>query len=228
MPHVLVVEDDAGVREALLRALADKGYATSSSGAGLPGLAELTTGSPDLVLLDLGLPDADGQEVLRMLRAISQVPVIVVTARDEEQQLVQALDGGADDYLVKPFGPGQLDARIRAVLRRSTAGHRPPVLRVSGLVVDTAARIARLDGIELDLAPREFDLLRYLAEHVDEVVTRRQLLIEVWQLAYGGAEKTVDVHLSWLRRKLGETAAEPRYLHTIRGVGVRLTTPRAD
>jgi DNA-binding response OmpR family regulator len=228
MPHVLVVEDDAKVRDALLRALADRGYATSSTGTGLTGLAELARGGPDLVLLDLGLPDLDGQEILRMLRAVSQTPVIVVTARDEEQQMVTALDGGADDYLVKPFGPGQLDARIRAVLRRTGNGQRPAALVVGGLTVDPAARIVQLDGVELELAPREFDLLRYLAEHVGEVVTRRQLLVDVWQLTYGGAEKTVDVHLSWLRRKLGESAVEPRYLHTVRGVGVRLTAPPGD
>lgn len=227
MPHVLVIEDDAKVRDAVLRALTDRGYATTSTSAGLAGLAEITSGNPDLVLLDLGLPDLDGREVLRMLRAVSQVPVIVVTARDEEKQMVDALDGGADDYLVKPFGPGQLDARIRAVLRRVGTGRRAEALVIGGLVVDPAARTARLDDVQLDLAPREFDLLRYLAEHVDEVVTRRQLLVEVWQLAYGGAEKTVDVHLSWLRRKLGETALAPRYLHTVRGVGVRLSAPTA-
>ncbi|ADB34792.1 two component transcriptional regulator, winged helix family [Kribbella flavida DSM 17836] len=225
MPHVLVVEDDLKVRNALLRALTERGYATSSAGEGLSGLSELTHGSPDLVLLDLGLPDIEGGELLRMLRVVSQVPVIVVTARDDEQQMVDMLDGGADDYLVKPFGPGQLDARIRAVLRRSGVDHRPGVLTVGALMIDPAARSARLDGDELELAPREFELLRYLAERAGEVVTRRQLLVEVWQLAYGGAEKTVDVHLSWLRRKLGETAQQPRYLHTVRGVGVRLTAP---
>ena len=225
MPHVLVVEDDPTVRDALLRALADRGYATSSSRTGLNGIAELNRYGADLVLLDLGLPDVDGAEVLRMLRAVSEVPVIVVTARDGERQMVEVLNRGADDYLVKPFGPGQLDARIRAVLRRSGAGHRPEPIVIGGLVVDPAARTVTLDGAGIELAPREFDLLRHLAERVGQVVTRRELLVEVWQLGYGGAEKTIDVHLSWLRRKLGETAQEPRYLHTIRGVGVRLTAP---
>lgn len=225
MPHVLVVEDDPKVRDALLRVLADRGYATSSSRTGLTGIAELNRCGADLVLLDLGLPDLDGAEVLRMLRAVSQVPVIVVTARDGEREMVEVLDRGADDYLVKPFGPRQLDARIRAVLRRSSAGHRPEPIVVGGLVVDPAARTVTLDGTAIELAPREFDLLRHLAERVGQVVTRRELLVEVWQLGYGGAEKTVDVHLSWLRRKLGETAQQPRYLHTVRGVGVRLTRP---
>jgi DNA-binding response OmpR family regulator len=229
MPHILVLEDDPQVRQALLRALAERGYATSSAGAGLPGLREALHDRPDLVLLDLGLPDVDGREVLRMLRAVSRVPVIVATARDDEAEIVRALDAGADDYLVKPFGAAQLDARIRAVLRRAAdTGGRPPVLRVGGLVLDIAARTATVDGRAMELTPREFDLLRYLAERPGQVVSKRELLAEVWRQPYGGADKTVDVHLSWLRRKLGETAQAPRYLHTVRGVGVRLTAPATE
>ena len=195
----------------------------------MAGLEAAVATSPDLVVVDLGLPDVDGYEVLRMLRAVSAVPVIVATAREEECEIVRALDSGADDYLVKPFGAGQLDARIRAVLRRAAGdGGRDEPLVVGSLVVDSAARIARLDGRRLDLTPREFDLLRYLAERAGQVVTKRELLAEVWRQPYGGAEKTVDVHLSWLRRKLGETAQEPRYLQTVRGVGVRLTAPEAE
>ena len=229
MPHILVLEDDPQVRRALLRALAERGYATSSASAGLPGLREALQDRPDLVLLDLGLPDVDGREVLRMLRAVSRVPVIVATARDDEAEIVRALDAGADDYLVKPFGGAQLDARIRAVLRRvADTGGRPPVLRVGGLVLDIAARTAAVDGRAMELTPREFDLLRYLAERAGQVVSKRELLAEVWRQPYGGADKTVDVHLSWLRRKLGETAQAPRYLHTVRGVGVRLAAPGTD
>jgi two-component system, OmpR family, KDP operon response regulator KdpE len=151
--------------------------------------------------------------------------VIVATARDDESQIVRALDAGADDYLTKPFGTAQLDARIRAVLRRAAAGEtRATAIVVGGLVIDPTARIAALDGASLDLSAREFDLLRYLAERPDQVVSKRELLTEVWHQAYGGADKTVDVHLSWLRRKLGETAQEPRYLHTVRSVGVRLAS----
>jgi DNA-binding response OmpR family regulator len=229
MPHVLVIEDDATIRDAILRALSDRGYATSSTGAGLAGLAEASGQAPDVVLLDLGLPDLDGRDVLGMLRAVSQVPVIVITARDDERQMVATLNDGADDYLVKPFGAGQLDARIRAVLRRTRGpGHRPEPITVGALTIDPGSRTVTVDGAEVDLSPREFDLLRYLAERAGQVVSRRELLVEVWQLAYGGAEKTVDVHLSWLRRKLGETAGEPRYLHTVRGVGVRLSAPAED
>jgi DNA-binding response OmpR family regulator len=227
MPHILVVEDDAAVRSALLRALGDRGYATSSAATGMAGLAAAVDGQPDLVVLDLGLPDVDGGELLRMLRAVSAVPVIVATARDDEQQIVRALDAGADDYLIKPFGAAQLNARIRAVLRRAISPEdgRPAPIEVGGLVIDPNARTVTLDGIRLDLSAREFDLLRYLAERADQVVSKRELLTEVWRLPYGGADKTVDVHLSWLRRKLGETAQSPRYLHTVRSVGVRLTAP---
>ena len=230
MPHILVVEDDSSVRTALLRALADRGYATSSAATGMSGLASAVDGQPDLVVLDLGLPDVDGGELLRMLRAVSPVPVIVATARDDEKQIVRALDAGADDYLIKPFGAAQLDARIRAVLRRTVSPDdgRPAVIEVGGLTIDPNSRIASLDGASLDLSAREFDLLRYLAERADQVVSKRELLTEVWRLPYGGADKTVDVHLSWLRRKLGETAQAPRYLHTVRSVGVRLTAPGAQ
>jgi DNA-binding response OmpR family regulator len=223
MPHILVVEDDPQVRSALLRALAERAYATSSAVTGMAGLAAAVRERPDLVVVDLGLPDVDGREMLRMLRAVSAVPVIVATAREDEHEIVRALDAGADDYLVKPFGAGQLDARIRAVLRRTANDvGREATIAVGGLRVSPDARVAWLDGTEIDLTPREFDLLCYLAQRAGIVVTKRELLAEVWRQPYGAADKTVDVHLSWLRRKLGETAQAPRYLHTVRGVGVRL------
>jgi DNA-binding response OmpR family regulator len=227
VPHILVVEDDPGVRSALLRALHERGYAATSAPSGMAGLDAAVRDRPDLLIVDLGLPDVDGQEMLRMLRAVSATPVIVATAREDESEIVRALDAGADDYLVKPFGADQLDARIRAVLRRGRAetGQSAPPLLVGDLVVDPRARTAHLDGRALDLTPREFDLLRYLTERCGQVVTKRELLAEVWRQPYGGADKTVDVHLSWLRRKLGETAGRPRYLHTIRSVGVRLSAP---
>jgi DNA-binding response OmpR family regulator len=193
----------------------------------MTGLREAVDTSPDLVVLDLGLPDLDGTELLRMLRAVSQVPVIVATARDEDTMVVRALDAGADDYIVKPYSAEQLDARIRAVLRRTAVGDvEDPVLRVGELSIDTRARVATLADRELELSPREFDLLAYLAASPDRVVTKKELLTEVWRLPYGGADKTVDVHLSWLRRKLGETAQQPRFIITVRGVGVKLVEPR--
>jgi len=189
---LLVIEDDPGIRSALIRALGDLGHAVTSAPDAMTGLQAAVGQHPDLVILDLGLPDLDGVELLRMLRAVSQVPVIVATARDDDAHVVRALDAGADDYLVKPFAATALDARIRAVLRRSSADDAPKALEVGGLVIDPRSREASLDGTALDLAPREFDLLAYLAARPGEVVTKRELLAEVWRLPYGGADKTVD------------------------------------
>jgi len=224
MADILLIEDDVAIRTALSRGLRDLGHAVSSSPTAMDGLRLAVQNRPDLIVLDLGLPDLDGVELLRMLRAVSQVPVIVATARDGDAEMVPVLDAGADDYVVKPYSAAQLDARVRAVLRRA-GGSAPEPLAVGGLRVDPRARTATLDGRPLDLTPREFDVLHHLAARPGEVVTKRELLTEVWRLPYGGADKTVDVHLSWLRRKLGETAAEPRYLHTVRGVGVKLVEP---
>lgn len=225
MPLIAVVEDDPQVRAAVERALGAAGYSVCSAASGLDGLTRIVDEQPDVVVLDLGLPDIDGLELLKMLRAVSAVPVIVATARDDDEGIVRTLDAGADDYVVKPFSTEQLDARIRAVLRRSRPPDDVSVITVGGLAVDPNARTATLDGQRLSLSRKEFDLLHHLATHEGRVVSKRELLAEVWQQPYGGADKTVDVHLSWLRRKLGETAAEPRYLETVRGVGVRLVEP---
>src|SRR5262245_30723179 len=176
---------------------------------------------PDLILLDLGLPDVDGREVLQMIRAVSRIPVIVATARDGEPAIIDALDLGADDFVIKPFGANHLDARIRAVLRRGAGGSAPALLAVGDLRLDPVSRAVSLSGEPVDLTRREFDLLHYLMQRPGAVVTRRELVAEVWHQPYINADKTIDVHISWLRRKLGEDAREPRYVHTIRGVGVR-------
>jgi DNA-binding response OmpR family regulator len=225
VPQILLIEDDPSIRTSLVRALSERGHTVVSAGTAMAGLQAAVDARPDVVLLDLGLPDLDGGTVLQMLRAVSQVPVVVVTARDDEAEIVRLLDQGADDYVVKPFRPDQLDARIRAVLRRvgSTEPYRP--YEVGGLVVDTRARVATLDGATLTLSRKEFDLLAYLAARPGEVVSKRELLAEVWQQPYGGGDRTVDVHVSWLRRKLGERADEPRYLLSVRGVGLRLVDP---
>ncbi|MGW5715416.1 response regulator transcription factor [Amycolatopsis sp. NPDC003865] len=228
MATVLLVEDDPTIRTAVLRALTERGHAVTSAPTAMAGLQAAVTDRPDVVLLDLGLPDLDGREVLRMVRAVSAVPIIVVTARGAEEEIVRLLDAGADDYVVKPFGGAQLDARIRAVLRRAEPEETHEPVVVGGLSVDARTRQASLDGAPLDLTPREFDLLHYLASRAGTVVSKRDLLADVWKLPYAGADKTVDVHLSWLRRKLGETAQEPRYLHTVRRVGVRLAEPGAE
>ncbi|MEG3635922.1 response regulator transcription factor [Micromonospora palythoicola] len=229
MARLLLIEDDLTIRAPLVRALRERGHAVAAASTAMTGLRDALDDRPDLVVLDLGLPDLDGRELLRMLRAVSAVPVIVATARDDEREIVRVLDAGADDYVVKPFTAAQLDARVRAVLRRGPGGQPvDPTVVVGGLRIDPRSRQVDLDGEPVELTPREFDLLRHLATRVGEVVTKRELLTEVWQIPYGGADKTVDVHLSWLRRKLGESAQRPRYLHTVRGVGVRLVTPEVD
>ena len=223
----LLVEDDAAIRDALIRALSERGHVVTSTPAAMVALQQVLKAPPDAVLLDLGLPDLGGHEALRMIRSVSAVPVLVITARDDEAEIVRALDAGADDYVIKPFGADQIEARIRAVLRRAEAGvpKASEPLEVGGLRLDARAHEVTLDGVGLDLSRREFELLHYLTAHAGQVVTRRDLLTHVWRMPYGGADRTVDVHLSWLRRKLGETAQRPRYLHTVRGVGIKLCGP---
>ena len=228
MASILVVEDDDAIRAAVQRGLRERGFAVAAAATGLAGLEHVLREAPQVVLLDLGLPDVEGLTLISMIRAASQVPIIVITAQDDDPTMVKALDSGADDYVVKPFGTDQVAARIRAVLRRGGRESAPSAIRVGDLVVDERARTATLAGEPLDLARKEFDVLLLLASRAGEVVTKRELLTEVWQQPYGGSDRTVDVHLSWLRRKLGESAAEPRYLVSVRGVGVRLVDPPAE
>jgi DNA-binding response OmpR family regulator len=229
MPVVLVVEDDEQVRTGLVRELGRRQYVVRSAATALAALRLVTLDPPDLVVLDLGLPDLDGVQVLKMLRGIRDIPVIIATGRRDDAEIVRLLRAGADDYVVKPFSVDQLEARIAAVLRRlsrdvpaSTA--TPVVLTVGALVIDSARRAVTLDGVEVRLTRREFDLLAYLAARTDQVVSREELLAEVWRQA-DGQDQTIDVHISLLRRKLGESAANPRYLRTVRGFGVRLCVP---
>lgn len=225
MARVFVIEDEAEIRRLVAEGLAKLGHDVETSGLALDGLKQVVGGNPDVVILDLGLPDLDGGELLRMIRAVSQVPVIVATARDDDASAVGLLDAGADDYVIKPYSVTNLEARIRAVLRRGGTATESSKVVVGGLSIDAGSREAVLDGIALDLTPKEFDLLLFLAERDGDVVTKRELLARVWREPYGGSERTVDVHLSWLRKKLGESASEPRYLKTVHGVGVRLVAP---
>ncbi|MGA3354215.1 MAG: response regulator transcription factor [Acidimicrobiales bacterium] len=225
MITVLVVEDDASIRAGLKRSLVELGYDVRVAPTGLGGLSAIVDEHPDAVLLDLGLPDIDGVDLLRMLRAVSAVPVVVVTARDDEGEIIRTLDAGADDYVIKPFSTRQLEARLRAVLRRTREDSDAVAITIGALRIDAATREATLADRDLGLSRKEFDLLHFLAVHLGQVVTKRQLLANVWDQPYGGSDKTVDVHISWLRRKLGESATQPRYLRTIHGVGVRLVDP---
>jgi DNA-binding response OmpR family regulator len=228
MATVLLVEDDHVVRGAMLRSLADRGHAVHAVGTALDALRRVAAETPDLVVLDLGLPDLDGSDALRMLRGITDVPIIIATARDDEQTVVRLLRSGADDYMVKPFTGAHLDARITTVLRRVGRASRtaqPAVHEVGQLRVDVGERSACLGDTPLALTRKEFDLLAYLAARPGRVVSRRELLEEVWRQPSVGEDQTIDVHLYWLRRKLGESAAKPRYLRTVRGVGFRLVAP---
>lgn len=226
MVSVLVIEDDAAIRAALTRELVDAGHAVRTEATAAEALTAVVEWKPEVIVLDLGLPDIDGREVLGMIRGVSEVPVIVATARDDESEMIAVLDAGADDYVIKPYRAEQIEARMRAVLRRAGSTEtRATELRVGGLAIDTARRVASIDGDPVELSRLEFDLLAHLAARSPQVVSRRELLAEVWNQPYGGSDKTVDVHLSWLRRKLGESATEPRYLHTVRGVGIKLEPP---
>jgi len=222
---IVIVEDEQRIRALMTSVLADRGYDVAASATALDGLRTIVDRSPDLVILDLGLPDLDGMELLKMIRAVTNVPVIVASARGEDRDIIGTLNLGADDHLVKPFSIEQLEARVRAVLRRASAMPEDERVVVGALVVDPAAREATLDGEVLQLSPKEFDLLAYLATRAGDVVSKRELIAEVWRQPWGGSEKTVDVHLSWLRRKLGESAADSRYIHTVHGVGVKLVAP---
>ena len=225
MAKVVLIEDDVEIRRLVAGALSEQGHDVESAAVAMDGLQLTVKGAPDLVVMDLGLPDLDGTELLRMIRAVSDVPIIVITARGADDVVVKTLDAGADDYLTKPFSLTQLEARVRAVLRRGSAASTDGPICVGNLMLDAASREATLDGVRLDLSPKEFDLLHVLAARSGDVVSKRELMAEVWREPYGGSERTVDVHLSWLRSKLGESAQEPRYLHTVHGVGVKLVDP---
>jgi DNA-binding response OmpR family regulator len=226
MARVLIVEDDPYVRSALVADLTRRAHAVRTAGTALDGIREVSHDPPEVIVLDLGLPDLDGGQALKMMRAVTATPVIVATARDEEAEIIRLLNAGADDYVVKPFSGEHLAARIAALLRRAGQASPPvSVISAGGLSMDLGRREALLDGRRVELSRREFDLLAYLAARPGVVVSRRELLTEVWHQAYGD-DQTIDVHVSWLRRKLGETAVQPRYLHTVRGVGVMLDTPR--
>ncbi len=224
MANVLLIEDDDQIIASLSKVLKQAGHVVATAGRATVGLGKVVDDGPDVVVLDLGLPDIDGLDVIKMIRGYGDTPVIVATARDDDDTIVKALDSGADDYVVKPFSGRQLDARIRALLRRER-GAAEPVVQVGDLRVDVQAHEVTLEGRDIDLRPKEFELLALLASRAGEVVSRRTIAREVWDDPLSSSDTTIDVHLSALRRRLGETAANPRYLRVIRGVGVKLAAP---
>jgi two-component system response regulator RegX3 len=215
--QILLVEDEDTIAEPLAEGLRREGFEVERAATGAEALA---APEADLVLLDLRLPDMDGLDVCRRLRERSQVPIIIVTARGEEADRVVGLELGADDYVVKPFGLRELIARIRAVTRRTSPRDAAATLRVGGLEIDERARRATLEGRELELTPKEFDLLTALAGDPGAAISRRRLLEEVWETSWYGSSKTIDVHVASLRRKLGD----PGWIETVRGIGFRLRT----
>jgi len=217
-PLVLIIDDEPQIRRLLTVTLEANSYRVLSAVNGQEGLVLAAQHRPAIVVLDLGLPDLSGQEILRRLREWSNVPVVILSVQDDEAGKVAALDAGADDYVTKPFRLAELLARVRALLRRGTA-EVPGTVR--GVRVDAEARRAWHGDTELDLTTKEFDLLWILLRDAGKVVTREQIMREVWDAKWWTSTKTLDMHISWLRRKLGDDAHHPRYITTVRGVGFR-------
>jgi two-component system, OmpR family, response regulator RegX3 len=224
--RVLLVEDEASIAEPFSHALAREGFVPTVASTVAEAREILREQEPDIVLLDLMLPDGDGRELARQLRAHSQVPIIMITARASEIDRVVGLELGADDYVVKPFASAEVIARIRAVLRRSRQRPSREQLSLGDVEIDIGARRAWIEGRELSLTRKEFDLLVRLARSVGQVVTREDLMSDVWDENWFGSTKTLDVHMASLRRKLGEEPGAPRRIETVRGVGFRFAPTR--
>jgi DNA-binding response OmpR family regulator len=225
MARVMLAEDDAGIREPMARALRREGYDVEPVADGEEAARRALADDLALLVLDIGLPGLDGLEVCRRVRRERPaLPILIVTAQDDEMDLVEGLDAGADDYVTKPFRLAELLARVRALLRRAGVERDAPELRVGDLRIEPGARRAWHGDDELDLTRKEFDLLELLLRSAGTVVRREQIMREVWDENWFGSTKTLDMHVSWLRRKLGDDAADPRLLTTVRGIGFRFET----
>lgn len=229
--RVLIIDDERELRTMLRSYLEAEGFQTSEAGDGEQGLDSIAKAEPDVVILDVGLPTLDGFEVLRRLRQRSDVPVIMLTARAEEVDRVVGLTVGADDYVIKPFSPRELSARITAILRRSTMALRPleeeeQVLRFEGLTIDPVKREVECGGHPVEVSTLEFDLLVALAAAPGRVFTRQQLMEKVWGWDYFGVDRVVDVHVVNIRKALGDDPAHPRFIGTVRGVGYKFVGAR--
>jgi two-component system KDP operon response regulator KdpE len=223
LARIMIVDDEPQIRRFVRASLTAHGYDVVEAESGTEALRKATVDKPDVIVLDLGLPDIEGTEVTRRVREWSKVPIIVLTVRNREADKVEALDRGADDYVTKPFGMGELMARIRAALRRRLQeSGAEPVFRSGGLVVDLVQRVVTLDGRELRLSPREYDLLGLLVRHAGRVVTHQQLLREIWGPAHEHETQYLRVYVGQLRQKLGDDPSQPTYIVTEPGVGYRL------
>ena len=221
MTKMLLVEDDTAISGPLLRALGREGYDVHLAETGRDAI-EAMGGGVDVAILDLGLPDMDGLDVARHARSQGWIfPILILTARSEEVDMVVGLDAGADDYVPKPFRLAELLARVRAVLRRSEASESD-VIRVQDLVIDVPAHRVVRGTTELEVSGKEYDLLVVLARNAGQAVSRADIMRDVWDAPEDDASKKLDMHVSWLRRKLGDSVSDPRYISTVRGVGFRL------
>ena len=220
--RVLVVDDERAIRRFLRTSLAANGYVVFEATNGAEALEAVVRDRPDVMILDLGLPDMDGIQVTARLREWSPMPIIVLSVRDQEADKIAALDAGADDYLTKPFGVGELMARMRVVLRRIAHPETDPVFTTRDLVVDLARRLVRVRGRDVQLTPTEYDLLRVLVTHAGKVLTHQQLLRQVWGLGYDSESHLLRVNISNLRQKIERNSARPEYIITEPGVGYRL------
>jgi two-component system, OmpR family, response regulator RegX3 len=228
--RILVVEDEESIAQPFAEALRRAGYEPLLTETAAGALELAREAAPDLVILDLSLPDGDGRDVCRELRRSSDVPIVMLTARGTEMDRIVGLELGADDYVVKPFSAGEVISRIRAVLRRSAregvAADTP--IRVADVELDPGARRVVQGGSEVDLSRKEFDLLAELMRNAGRVVRREDLMSKVWDVNWFGSTKTLDVHIGWLRRKLGDDSEDPRYIETVRGVGFRFAAPEVE
>jgi two-component system KDP operon response regulator KdpE len=223
--RVLVVDDENAIRRYLRAALSAQGFTVYEAASGTEALSAVLRHRPDIIVLDLGLPDFDGIEVTRRLREWSQTPIIILSVREAENDKIAALDAGADDYLTKPFGTGELMARMRVAMRRLASKSDEPVLQVDDLKMDLSRRLVMVADQEISLTPTEYDILRLLLQNAGKVLTHRQLLRQVWGTAYESEMHLLRVNISNLRRKIEPDPARPHYLVTESGVGYRL---RAD
>ena len=222
LPRILVVDDELSIRRFLHTVLSSEEFSLHEAENGHAGLAAAAAFRPDVILLDLGLPDLDGIEVIKRIREWSQVPIIVLSVRDRENDKVAALDAGADDYLTKPFGVGELLARIRAAMRRSLQEIPEPVFTSNDLQVDLGSRRVTVAGVDISLTPTEYDILRLLVTHAGKVLTHTHILKQIWGIAYLEQPHVLRVNVSNLRRKLENDPSRPQHIITEPGVGYRL------